>query len=147
MSAKSDSSNSLNPRFRPAKDVIEVELATIDQLYAGGEAGGWLFKIDTESTEPDVLRGASAFVERYRPWIICEVLHGRRESELQQFVDAHGYHAYHLKGGPLLATELISGDSTYLHRDWLFAPARVGEAFNQRYQAWQAALEKVVLPG
>ncbi|MFZ7096833.1 FkbM family methyltransferase [Luteimonas dalianensis] len=145
VSAKSDSSNSLNPRFRPAKDVIDVELATIDEVYGGEPADGWLFKIDTESTEPDVIRGASAFIRRARPWIICEVLHGRGEDRLQLLVDEHRYHAYHLKAGPLTAPEPIAGDSTYEYRDWLFAPVPVGEAFNQHYAAWQRALARVAL--
>lgn len=144
VSAKSDSSNSLNPSFRPSKEVIRVEQATADQLYGAGEAGGWLFKVDTESTEPDVLRGAGEMIRRHRPWIICEVLHGRREDRLQQIVDEHGYHAYHLRGGPLRTTEPIIGDPEYLHRDWLFAPVPVGEDFNRQYVQWQSALARTV---
>lgn len=147
VSARSDSSNSLNADFRTAKAVIDVELATIDQIYCKGSIKPLLFKIDTESTEPDVIDGAERYISSERPWIICEVLKGRGEDRLQALVDKHGYHAYHLTGEPLVKTAPIAGDPTYTHRDWLFAPRLVDQPFNESYLRCQAALRKVARGG
>lgn len=143
VSRKSDSSNSLNATFRPAKGVIDVVVATVDELYGSAADTGWLLKIDTESTEPDVLRGASGFIRRFRPWIICEVLHGRGEDRLQEEVERHGYQAFHLTGDALTSAQPILGDSTYRHRDWLLAPDVPDAQFNAQYARWQEALRAV----
>lgn len=54
-----------------------------------------LMKIDTESTEPAVLRGARMILERDRPNIICEVLHERGTApELERILTPLGYRFY-----------------------------------------------------
>jgi FkbM family methyltransferase len=134
LSARSDTSNSLNPNFRPSRDVIDVPVATLDSEFpspapiagsssvgAGAEPATVLL-IDTESTEPAVLRGGLRFIERVQPAIICEVLAGRTEDELSELVDRIGYASYALTDtGPVLRSEVV-GDRTYQHRDWLFLP-------------------------
>jgi FkbM family methyltransferase len=56
-----------------------------------------LMKIDTESTEPDVLRGAKDLLRETRPFIVCEVLPGRgAEEPLTDILRPLGYHFYHL---------------------------------------------------
>lgn len=140
VSAKSDSSNSLNSNFRAAKEVIDVELATLDEFFAERKSTRWLMKIDTESTEPDVLAGGTDFIASARPWIICEVLANRGEDRLQRIVEQHGYFAYHLDGGRLEQAARIMGDPTYRHRDWLFAPRQLDEQLRDLYAEAQAAL-------
>lgn len=122
LSAKSDTSNSLNARFRPAKGTIEVTTATLDSIYAEAPRIARLIKVDTESTEPDVLAGGRAFIATHRPWIICEVLANRTEARLASFLEEVGYGLYRLtRAGPEPAT-VLQGDPTYEVRDWLFAP-------------------------
>ena len=43
-----------------------------------------LLKIDAEASEPRVLRGMQTIHRRDEPDIICEVLYGRTENELQE---------------------------------------------------------------
>lgn len=122
LSAKSDTSNSLNARFRPAKGTIEVTTATLDGIYAEAPRIPRLIKVDTESTEPDVLAGGRAFIAAHRPWIICEVLYNRTEARLAAFLAEVGYQFYRLtREGPEPA-DVLQGDPTYDVRDWLFAP-------------------------
>lgn len=143
VSAKSDSSNSLNADFRAAKEVIDVQLATIDEFFAEQFDRSWLMKVDTESTEPDVLEGGAKFIASGRPWIICEVLANRGEERLQRIVDQHGYFAYHLDGGQMEEPAKIEGDPTYRCRDWLFAPKQLDTQFRQLYAETQAALRDI----
>lgn len=54
-------------------------------------------KIDTESTEPHVLRGMRETLERHRPHLIVEVLgHTRTEDELTSLLRPYGYSFFHL---------------------------------------------------
>lgn len=139
ISAKSDSSSSLNPSFRASRDVINVAVRTLDEEIGGFEGPLELIKIDTESTEPAVLRGAADVIRRDRPWIICEVLHGRGEAELQRFVDSLGYSAYHLNGTGMEVPKDILGDPTYIARDWLLAPEAPSPSSRMRYAEWRKA--------
>jgi len=141
ISAQSDSSNSLNPRFRPSKGEIQVPVVTLDALTARQGFFPKLVKIDTESTEPDVLAGARKFIENTRPWIICEVLAGRTEFKLNKFVREIGYSAYSLKGSKFNRLEEIEGDPSYQYRDWLFAPNIISTSLIQCYAKWVNSFE------
>jgi len=79
-----------------------------------------LVKIDTESTEPDVLEGMRDTLARDRPWIVCEVLKGRgAEERLGPILEPFGYRFYLLTPqGPVPKTG-IEGDPQWLN--YLFA--------------------------
>lgn len=143
ISAKSDSSNSLNPSFRESKGTLEVVTDTLDTRYPKNSPRPRLIKIDTESTEPLVLKGGNRLVAEERPWIICEVLAGRGEEQLTSFFESHKYHAFHLTGAPLATTSVIKGDPSYKHRDWLFAPEIPDTSLNESYVRWQTAFSSV----
>jgi FkbM family methyltransferase len=134
LSAKSDSSNSLNRRFRPHRDTIEVRVARLDESDIGDAA---VLKLDTESTEPDILEGARHIVEARRPFIICEALPGRTEAGLDRFLAEHEYRAYHitpdLEGRPFGSIQ-PHGTQYY---NWLFAPAAAGEEIWSRASDWR----------
>ena len=123
LSDTSDSSNSLNPDFRPNHTSIEVPLETLDSYVARTGVVPGLLKVDTETTEPAVLRGAARTVAEHRPWVFCEVLHGRGEDDLTRAIADWGYTWYHLTGpGPLEPAEAIVGDKAMQHFMWLFVP-------------------------
>jgi hypothetical protein len=59
----------------PALRATEVDVITLDEYAARqGIDRVDLVKIDTESTEPSVLRGMRAILEKSRPHLIIEVL-------------------------------------------------------------------------
>ena len=53
-----------------------------------------ILKLDTEATEDKVLAGAAKLIRRDRPLILCEVLPGRIENELERIFREHGYVAF-----------------------------------------------------
>ncbi len=124
LSSKSDASNSLNPAFRKNKGVIEVKTSTIDNLYYNVTQDfsrcNVVLMIDVETYEPQVLRGALEFIKRYRPAIICKVLAGRAERDLENILGPLGYMYFKFDGECWVKEGSIYGDSSYKFRDWLF---------------------------
>jgi len=95
---------------------VEVPVTTLDTFVDDNAIRGVdLVKIDTESTEPQVLHGMSETIRRNHPFIFCEVLKGRGSEELlQEIVQSIGYRAYLLTpDGPRLR-DRIEG-----HPEWL----------------------------
>ena len=136
ISAKSDSSNSLNPRFRPNKGVLEVPVVTLDGLSAREDFFPRMIKIDTESTEPDIIEGGGDFIQRTRPWIFCEVLAGRTEEKLDKFISKYEYSPYSLNNCQFNLQKKVTGDTTYQYRDWLFAPKPLSSELVGCYAKW-----------
>lgn len=142
LSDRTDSSNSLNPNFRRHSREIEVELRTVDEHVERTGQVPAIMKIDTETTEPQVITGAFRTIAEHRPWIFVELLVNRSEQELREAIAPHGYTPYHLSGpGPRPVLELLAGDPTGVHLMYLLAPAPVEPGFWERMNAWQAALE------
>jgi FkbM family methyltransferase len=145
LSARGDSSNSLRAGFRPATGAIEVEVVQIDGYVDRTGRPPAVLKVDTESTEPDVLRGASRLLADHRPWIVCEVLAGRTESELMAILGPLGYR-YHLIDGstPLRRRDMIVGDPVALN--WLFTPVDPPPTFWDSVAVWRSALAALPPP-
>jgi len=140
-----DTSNSLRQGFRPAVGVLEVSVTRLDTWLASRPTEApTVLKIDTESTEPDVLAGAAEFIRDRRPWLVVEVLKGRTEERLQAWLRDNGYHAFHIRRGGPVAADRIVGDGSYQHLNWLFAPEELPEAFWSSFAAWRVVLGNAV---
>lgn len=113
------SSSSLSFEFMrdaPGLRAIPVHVLTIDRFLDDvGERAVDLVKIDTETTEPDVLRGMTGLLRANRPFIVCEVLRGRaRVAELDSILRPLGYRYYLLTPeGPRLQPAIEP------HPEWL----------------------------
>ncbi|MEH0194922.1 FkbM family methyltransferase [Caulobacter sp. CCNWLY153] len=57
----------------PAPVVVQVPALSLDSYFAGAERGPDVIKIDAESAELNVLRGAEAVLAAYRPIVTIEV--------------------------------------------------------------------------
>ena len=80
-----------------------------------------ILKVDTEGTEPTVLRGGREIIKRSKPIIFCEVLRGRTEAALEEFLFPLGYHYFHITEKGLVPKEHIEGDETYRYLNYMFA--------------------------
>ncbi len=147
LSDQSDSSNSLAQGYRRSSRQLEITVETLDAYCARTGAVPAVIKVDTETTEPDVLAGAREVIARHRPWILCEVLHGRRPGELAEVMAPHGYTWYHLRGDaePQPVRELV-GDPSHVDLMYLLAPRPVDARFWDRAAAWRAALDRTAAP-
>ena len=144
LSEQTDSSNSLRAGFRPSRRSISVTVETIDRYVASTGTTPHVIKVDTESTEPDVLRGAAGLLATSRPWIICEVLAGRTEADLTAILTPLGYCWFRIDGTePLEPRTSIEGDPSYAHMNWLFAPEEPRPAFWHAYAGWRTSIAEI----
>jgi len=134
VSKRSDSSNSLVRGFRESKDIIQVAVSTLDEIYFQKLNSGFydvfVLVIDVETAEPSVLRGGYDIIKKFRPIIICEVLAGRTEQELQSIINDLGYISYRYNGESWILDRNLVGDPTYKFRDWLFVHSDFVGTFN-----------------
>ena len=111
--------------FRPARSTLLVRTVTLDAYVAQHDTGHVdLVKIDTESTEHEVLAGMQQIMDRDAPVIIAEVLAGRNEAAQQSILAAHGYRWFWLTNSGPVAVDQIVGDTTYRFRNYLYAHPR-----------------------
>lgn len=136
LSARSDASNSLNPEFRAHSGEINVECDTLDNL-APAEIG--VLKIDTETTEPDVIRGAAKTIARLRPMIVVEVLpSGESAAFMNDFLRDSGYVAYHITSkATWRLRRAVDVAEAGEDRNWLFAPQPIADDFWTHLDAWR----------
>ena len=93
-----------------------VEVVTMDRFVRDNNVERVdLMKLDTETTEPEVLTGMPEILARDHPTIICEVLKDRGvESRLEAILSPLGYRYYHLTpNGPVLREHVEA------HPEWL----------------------------
>jgi FkbM family methyltransferase len=141
LSARTETSNSLAAGFREAVGTVLVPVERLDDYVARTGRVPAVLKIDTETTEPDVLRGGLRTLSAHRPWLICEVLYQKTEAALSEILGSLGYRFHHLGSGPgPEARGEISADPTYRYRDWLFTPEPLEASFLTAYRAWLDAI-------
>lgn len=113
--------SSLNPSFRERRTEQRVAVRKGDSVLEQRKVPRVdLIKIDTESTEPAVLRGLATCLRRDRPDVVCEVLQGRTERDLEQLLRPLGYRFFWISETGLVERETIEGDATYRYPNYLF---------------------------
>lgn len=117
--AETPTSSSLSFDFMQAADNLvstKVRVLTLDRFVKDKNISRIeLMKLDTESTEHQVLRGMTETLKRDHPIIFCEVLPERGgEAPLEEILRSFGYRFYHLTpDGP------IHHDKVEGHPEWL----------------------------
>lgn len=137
LSDRTDTSNSLAAGFRSSSRTVDVRVETMDHLLAPGPVPA-VVKVDTETTEPDVLAGAADVLRRHRPWLLVEVLHGRVEEALDEVMRPLGYTWYHVTDAPPWPVrDHFQGDPTYENLMWLLAPEPLGDDYWDAWRRWR----------
>ena len=120
----SASDASLIAGFREDCDRVPVQLATLDRFAARqGLRDIDLIKIDVESAEYLVFRGAADVLRAERPVILSEVLLGSKEQELHAELSRHGYVYFWLAAEGPVEQAQFRPDPTSTYRDFLVVPA------------------------
>jgi FkbM family methyltransferase len=99
---------------------VSVNFRSLDSLEESLPAASRvLMKIDVEGTEADIFSNGGSFLERHRPNILCEVLHGQADAEtLNGILEPLGYQFYLVREHDTLKHPSIQPNPRF--RDWLF---------------------------
>ncbi|MEL6894000.1 MAG: FkbM family methyltransferase [Actinomycetota bacterium] len=147
-SPTSDASHSLVEGFRQATGTTDVRVVTIDDHVAETALVPSFMKIDVETFELEVLRGARRVLAEHRPPLIIEVLRrkGRDHGvELTEELAGLGYHYYALPAAPTWeASPTIHGLGT-TDRDWLLLPEPVTDGLVDAWSRWHARLGAITV--
>lgn len=116
--------SSLNRSFRSNTQELLCPKVSIDSFLEaiGHKTPVDLVKIDTESTEPAVLRGMVNTIERWRPVITLEVLRGRTEEALDQFLLDADYRALWMRRDGVTLLGSVVGDESHSELNYLLVP-------------------------
>ena len=79
-----------------------------------------LIKIDAEGSDDKVLEGAASVLEKYKPFVICEVLYDHTDKLIQGILDGTGYRYFFIKNDGLVECKEIVGDPEWKFRNYLF---------------------------
>ena len=79
-----------------------------------------LIKLDTELTEPSVLKGGMEIISECKPFIICEVLDEHSSNELTLLLNVIGYRFFHISSVGLIEKVKIEHDPSYEFANYLF---------------------------
>ena len=122
VASESGGNSSLNPAFRTSHGEQRTEVCRGDSFMTAHRLDRLdLMKVDTESTEPAVLRGFGEMLARHRPDIVCEVLPGRTEAELDAILRPLGYRFFAITAAGLEPRAQIAGDHRFVN--YLFTAA------------------------
>jgi FkbM family methyltransferase len=141
LSARSDMSNSLNSTFRAHRGVLTVETVSLDDVIGDNEPS--VIKVDTETTEPAVIRGALASLQRYKPILIIEILNSRIGVEISEILESMGYRAYEIS-----ASQQLNRIDRFLPsegdgRNVLFSAVPLDPAFHDRLNRWRSVIAQL----
>jgi FkbM family methyltransferase len=116
-------SSSLSRAFMdgaPNLRAVPVEVTRIDTFMdQQGLSELDLIKLDTETTEADVIIGMGEALRRSLPDIICEVLPQGGAAVLNELLSPLGYHFFSLTDSGPRPRSLIEPDEVW--RNWLFS--------------------------
>jgi FkbM family methyltransferase len=121
-----ESDTSLNPGHRPNRTRVEVPGIRLDDFIKERDLDRLdLLKIDTETTEPEVLAGMAEAVARWKPVMLIEVLPEADVSRLSHFLRTNNYACAWIKDeGPIPVPELRPDPEKHL-MNYLFYPQNV----------------------
>ena len=140
LSDASDSSNSLVRGFQASHSSVSVPVRRLDLHVAETKVFPSVVKVDVETHEAAVLKGAHRTIADGRPHLVVEVLNrGGRDHgvEITQVMQSHGYTYYRLDEAPSWQPEVVvSGTLSGPHRDWLLAPEPLPDSFLQMHRRW-----------
>jgi FkbM family methyltransferase len=139
LSSVSDASNSLAAGFRPSRESLPVRVETLAGYCERTARAPVLLKVDTETTEADVLAGGLSFIKEHRPWIVCELLPGHREQEVPELLRRLDYRYLHLTPSfPQKEHDSPRGENA--NRNWLLAPSSPPEMYWKTARTWYERL-------
>ncbi|MCB8961929.1 MAG: FkbM family methyltransferase [Ardenticatenales bacterium] len=109
--------------YREGVVPTQVKAVSLDEYAAEHKlARVDLMKVDAEGAEHQVFAGAQTIMERDKPAIICEILHGFVDENVKQFFADHNYRYFLVTDDGLVEHQEIIGDKSFRYKNYLFIP-------------------------
>jgi len=148
MSDKAETSNSLAEGFRESSASVEVATTTIDAYCRESGRSPDVIKIDVETFEAKVLRGASASLRDNRPSVVCELLPAAHEDdslEVLSELEALSYHLFRWSASsgewaPRTAHDVLEKLGAGRKGNYLFIPEPISDKFRRVIATWMPAI-------
>jgi len=105
-----------------AHSKLKIKCVSLDDYIAENDVQSCdLIKIDVETAEVAVLKGASKTIQKFRPVIVCEVIREQVAKEIEALMSQHGYKLFHLEDSGAKPITNLKPDP--LNVNFLFVPA------------------------
>jgi FkbM family methyltransferase len=125
--------------FRAKVEKFVLKGITLDGYLKANNPGRVdLLKIDVESAEPSVLRGARQTIQRDRPIILCEVLDCVDREAIHAVMDPLNFCYFHITANGLIPHQRLQGSPGRGDRNYLFIPRERTEEVCRRCNAAHA---------
>jgi FkbM family methyltransferase len=141
-----ETSNSLMAGFRPAIGTIPVPALRLDTYCARRGILPSVIKIDVESYESCVVKGALGVLGQARPSVVCEILRDTDPAAIEQTVGAFASLDYHMHrwtradGWRECRPQDIVEQISHEGNDWLFTPDPLDDRFHATLAAWRGSI-------
>ncbi len=141
-----ETSNSLMAGFRPAQDTVQVPSVRLDTYCARRGVLPSVIKIDVESYESHVVKGATQILRQGRPSVVCEILRDTDRYAIEQLVAEFaslGYHMYRwarVDGWRECSQRNVVEQISHDGNDWLFTPDGIDDRFCSALSEWRDAI-------
>ena len=148
LSDKAETSNSLADGFRQSSESVEVATTTIDAYCRESGRSPDLIKIDVETLEAKVLRGAAATLRDRRPSVVCELLPAAHEDDTREAIshlESLSYHVYrwsvrNSEWSPRTTQGVLEKLGSGRKGNYLFVPEPLSDEFRRTVAAWMEAI-------
>ncbi len=115
--------NSMVKGLNGALEPMTVAATSLDEFVeTNGVVGVDLMKVDVESAEHLVFRGATGVLDRDRPIVICEILAEWVDPSLEELLAPRGYRYFLITGSGLQSQRHIEGDPSWQDLNYLLVP-------------------------
>jgi len=148
LSDKAETSNSLAEGFRASGEAVEVATTTIDAYCRESRRSPDVIKIDVETLEAKVLRGAAATLRDRRPSVVCELLPAAHEDDTREalsHLESLSYHVYrwsvrNSEWSPRTTQGVLEKLGSGRKGNYLFVPEPLSNEFRRTVAAWMEAI-------
>jgi FkbM family methyltransferase len=141
-----ETSNSLVEGFRPAQDTVQVPALKLDTYCERRGVLPSVIKIDVESFESHVIKGATQVLAKARPSVVCEILRETDPAGIEQTVGPFAALGYSLHRWSVTdawiecSAQDVVDQVEHDGNDWLFTPEPIDDTFRSALAAWRAAV-------
>ncbi len=115
-------------------EVVEVEAISLDDFVKEYQVRPDIIKIDTETTEPDVIAGGLEFIKSHRPSLVVEVLNDKVGRDIETLMAGLDYEFLFLTDEGHFSVPTIQRDQNLKYLNYALIPKEKVASYRLRLQ-------------